>query len=80
VETEKDRPAFVGFVERELQRIAVALNQEAETTERYGRLYAAQQALSWALEPRAFRSPYDALTGTPANLEGCPSYPSPLSS
>ena len=58
-----DRAAIaIGFVQRELDRIAVAL-REAPSPECYARLYAAQQALSWALEPTGFKSPYDAITG-----------------
>ena len=59
-----------GFVQRELRRIAVAL-REAPSPECYERLYAAQQALSWALEPNGFASPYDAITGTPAATADC---------
>lgn len=72
-----DRPAesgTIGFVQRELDRIAVAL-REAPNPECHGRLYAAQQALSWALEPNGFKSPYVWAMGTPADSEGCPSYP-----
>ena len=52
----------VGFVGRELDRIAVAL-REPQPPKRYAELYAAQQALSWALEPEGFMSPHDLLTG-----------------
>lgn len=53
-----------GFVQRELRRIAVAL-REAPSPECYERLHVAQQALSWALEPTGYRSPYDMITGSP---------------
>jgi len=46
----------MGFVSRELDRIAVAL-QEPQPPERYGQLYAAQQALSFALDPEHFTGP-----------------------
>ena len=29
----------------------------------YEKLYAAQQALSWALDPTGFKAPYDVITG-----------------
>lgn len=70
----------IGFVQRELDRIAVAL-REAPTPERYERLYAAQQALSWALEPNGFASPYDAITrGTQAAPVDCSENPRPARS
>jgi hypothetical protein len=48
----------VGFVVRELDRIARAL-QEPMAPERHSELYAVQQALSWAIDPSAFASPMD---------------------
>jgi hypothetical protein len=50
----------VGFVQRELDRIAEAL-RETQTTKRYAELYAAQQALSWAIEPQGFAAPLDVI-------------------
>ena len=38
------------YVERALERVHLALNEPREPAER-DRLYAAQQALSWALDP-----------------------------
>lgn len=60
-------------VRTELEKIEVAL-REPQTDEQYTQLYAAQQALAWALSPGAFASPYQTiqsglvqpLTGTPA--------------
>ena len=62
----------MGFVERELERIAVAL-REPRSAEEYAQLYAAQQALSWATEPTGFASPFDMLVsgGTPAEPADC---------
>jgi hypothetical protein len=66
-----------GFVQRELTRIAIAL-REASDPERYAQLYAAQQALSWALEPTGFASPFESIMvdtqATPASCSGedCP--------
>ena len=62
---------MVGFVERELARIADAL-REPRFADQYDRLYAAQQALSWALEPDGFKRPFDMITtGIPAGTEDC---------
>lgn len=46
----------VGFVARELERLSVAL-REPQPPDRYVELYAAQQALSWALDPENFQAP-----------------------
>jgi hypothetical protein len=54
-------PAGFGFIQRELDRIAGALRR-APSPECHQRLYAAQQALSWALEPNGFAAPYDVIT------------------
>ena len=71
-----DRPVdnCIGFVQRELDRIAVAL-REAPSPECYARLYAAQQALSWALEPTGFMAPYAAIPGTLEATTDCPVCP-----
>ena len=66
------------FLQRELDRIQRALRQP-QIADRYRDLYAAQQALAWALEPDAFRSPYDfavsapiePATGIPEDLGDC---------
>ncbi len=60
----------MSFVARELDRITGRLRQPDIPADQYERLYAAQQALSWALEPEGFRSPYDAIVGTPVSSEG----------
>jgi len=52
----------MSFIQRELDRIAIALNKQTAGDE-YERLYAAQQALSWALEPGGFKSPYAEIMG-----------------
>jgi hypothetical protein len=46
----------VGFVARELALISKAL-LEPQSAKRYVELYAAQQALSWSLDPANFASP-----------------------
>ena len=49
---------MTGFIERELGRIEAAL-REPRFADQYDQLYAAQQALSWALEPEGFQRPGD---------------------
>ena len=61
---------MTGFIERELDEIAQAL-REPRFADQYDRLYAAQQALSWAIEPDGFKRPYDMITGTPADSADC---------
>jgi hypothetical protein len=59
----------VGFVARELDRIADAL-RKPQSPERYSQLHAAQQALSFALDPEHFAAPVETIlsaTGTPAS-------------
>ncbi len=48
----------MGFIERELERVTEALQAGPLPADRYGQLFAVQQALSWALEPNGFKSPY----------------------
>lgn len=68
----------MGFIERELERIAVAL-REPRSEDEYHQLYAAQQALSWSLEPTGFRKPYDTILDIPVKTGDCLSslYPCP---
>jgi hypothetical protein len=70
---------MIGFVERELSRISAAL-REPRFADQYDRLYAAQQALAWVLEPEGFRSPYAAVTGTPEGSGDCSAHLHPLPS
>jgi hypothetical protein len=60
----------MSFIQRELDRIAVAL-REPRSAEEYVQLYAAQQALSWGLDPAMFKSPYNLITGIEVNSEDC---------
>jgi len=46
----------MSFIQRELDKIAVAL-REPRPADEYRQLYAAQQALSWASEPTGFKAP-----------------------
>lgn len=52
----------MGFVTRELERLAVAL-REPQPPKRYCELYAAQQALSWSLDPLGYAAPHDVIVG-----------------
>ena len=58
----------MSFVHREIARIRSAIladnNYRVE-------LYAAQQALEWALEPSGIRSPYEMIMGTQEDSRGC---------
>lgn len=58
----------MGFVDRELEKLSRAL---CENGDRYAELYAAQQALGWATDPKAFRSPYNMIMGIPAETADC---------
>lgn len=68
----------MGFVERELDRLAAAL-REPQPPERYAQLHAAQQALAWTTEPQGFAAPLDMIDrdygapimGTPIVPTGC---------
>lgn len=60
---EPNGAGVIGFVQRELDGIGAAL-REPQPPERYAELHAAQQALSWAMDPENFASPLKALTTT----------------
>jgi hypothetical protein len=68
----------MSFIQRELNRISAALLDPLSAN--YDQLYAAQQALSWALEPNGFKSPYDTIKGTPEGVGDCLSSSCPLPS
>jgi len=68
----------MSFIRRELDRISTALAERGSSD--YEQLYAAQQALSWALEPTGYKSPYDAIKGTPGDSADCPALSCPLPS
>jgi len=71
----------MSFVQRELDRISKALLEPrlADDTREYSQLYAAQQALAWALEPTGFKPPYSTIRDNGEGSEDCPSssYPGP---
>ena len=60
----------MSYIQRELEKLAQAL-REPNLTDEYDQFYAAQQALSWALEPEGFKRPYDMITGTPGDSADC---------
>ena len=60
----------MSFVQREIERISEDL-RSAQTPEMRDRLYAAQQALYWSLDPETYRKPYEAIRGIPAGSEDC---------
>jgi hypothetical protein len=63
----------MSFIQRELDRIGNALTC-TQPGKGYAELYAAQQALVWALEPSGFKPPYDMIipTNTPGDSADCP--------
>jgi len=69
----------MGFIQRELDRIADALRRHPDAG-KYDCLYAAQQALSWAIEPSGFAAPYDSIMGIREGSEDCPVSIHPASS
>lgn len=66
----------MSFVQCELGRIRSVISS-AKSEQQYSELYAAQQALSWALDQSGFASPSSAILGTPAEKEGCSVEPHP---
>ena len=67
-------PAQMSFVQRELERIQTALGSSTDNDQR-ARLYAAQQALAWALDPSGYSSPYNMVRGI---REGSEDYSAPV--
>jgi hypothetical protein len=58
----------MGLIQREIDRIRADLVSGAD---RAGELYAAQQALEWALEPGGIKSPYEMITGIQEGSGDC---------
>lgn len=67
------------YIERELAIINEALRRPGNLRNQ-DQLYAAQQALAWALEPDAFRRPYLTAMGTQEGSEDCSGHPHPIAS
>jgi hypothetical protein len=59
----------MSFVARELERIQSRIGDPADAN--HAALRAAQQALAWALEPNAMRSPLYSITGNPSDEADC---------
>ena len=57
----------MGMMQREIDRIR---SEIIDGHPRQNELYAAQQALEWALEPGGIKSPHEMLTGTRAGSGG----------
>lgn len=66
----------MSFISRELGKPGRALREASG--EEYERIYAAQQALSWALDPEAYKSPVVMLTGIQEEKADYPECPRPL--
>ena len=60
----------MSFIKRELDRIRHVLCDPSKHN-RYDELYAAQQALEWALEPHGYASPMKMITDIPGDSIGC---------
>jgi hypothetical protein len=60
------------FLERELNRVSERLQAVPLAVEEHRQLYAVQQALSWALDTQTFKAPYEMISDTPTDSEGCP--------
>ena len=62
----------MSFIQREIDRLRTGLLDGVSNKEE---IYAAQQALEWALEPSGIKSPADHLMGTQEDLAGCSAHP-----
>ena len=60
----------MNLIERERQRIGAAIVNPGNAGVR-DQLYAAQQALAWAVEPASAKAPYDMIMGIPGEQEDC---------
>ena len=70
---------MTSFIQREIDRLSAAIVDPGQANQR-AELYAAQQALAWALEPSGFRSPYGAIMGIPEAPEDYQAPPHPVPS
>lgn len=57
-------------VREEFKRLDSAIN-DGSFREQHNKLYAARQALAWALQPEAYRSPYDSIMGNQPTSANC---------
>lgn len=70
----------MSFIQRELDRIGARLREADVPPDQYERLYAAQQALAWVLEPEGVRAPYESVMSTPAGSADCSEHTRPAQS
>ena len=66
----------MSFIQRELDRISAALRESPQSDD-YERLYSAQQALSWVMDPEGFASPMKHIKGILVGSVDCSAYPRP---
>ncbi len=67
----------MSFIQRELDRLNAAIIPDKPNQDR---LYAAQQALAWALEPSGIKLPYEMITGILVGSEDYSGHPRQLQS
>jgi hypothetical protein len=65
----------MSFIQREINKIRSELIESRG--QHYNELYAAQQALEWALEPDGIRSPYAMILDILEETEDCSGLPHP---
>lgn len=61
----------MSFIQRELDRISTALQSDPDDKD-YDRLYAAQQALAWALDPNGAKAPFAMIRDIQQATDGSP--------
>jgi hypothetical protein len=66
---EENQGKKMSFIQREIDKIRSKLIETND--QHHSELYAAQQALAWALEPDGIRSPYKMIMGTQEGSEDC---------
>jgi len=59
------------YIQRELERLERALDNGVGNP-RYPEIYAARQALAWAVDPESARSPHAYLSDIPVGSRDCP--------
>ena len=69
----------MGLIQREIDRLRSAMTATGDHP-RHDELYAAQQALEWALEPGGMKSPYAMITGNLTEIEDYPARNGPFPS
>lgn len=69
----------MSFIQREIDLLREAIIGATDESERE-QLYAAQQALAWALEPTGFKAPLNMIRGTREAQEDCQVEPHPVQS